>query len=455
MAPSPAGRNRGIHLHCEFDGLTAELRAQDLSQAGVFVITTTPPALDRELELLLHSDLGTIAVRGQVVQIISPARARAEQRSPGFGLLFVDLADDQRAFIGLTLDALQRAESAAAERARRGARELVQENGAAPKSAPRRSHTLPRAFTAPHPDPAVIQARAEQEALLARRRAETLGALEQTLASLRNQTAWMMLGLEPGVDVDTARRAYLACSKRYHPHVYAHLDSPEITRLATELFIAHKRAYATLTSLRPAAIQTTPSRRPPEGQAPPPPRAPRLSMSPAPSAATRESRPGEGAGAGAGRSLDPRRPPCNPGSIAPGSARSRTCGSGNLPEHDLGPRAPTTPGLPHLKRRVADTEIALGAGLKHLAASRFDDAAADLARARELCPDRRDITVWLHVCRARKLKAAGRAEAAVEEYRTILEHEPDHREALEHVGSGRAPRRRGGIIGKWFGTGNE
>ena len=48
MAQRPEGHPRGTELQCEFDGLTLELRPQDLSHAGVFVVTTAPPALDQE-----------------------------------------------------------------------------------------------------------------------------------------------------------------------------------------------------------------------------------------------------------------------------------------------------------------------------------------------------------------------------------------------------------------------
>lgn len=110
--------------------------------------------------------------------------------------------------------------------------------------------------------------------------------------------------------------------------------------------------------------------------------------------------------------------------------------------------------MPTGKRRTADAEIALATGVKHLAASRFDEAAEELERALALCPTLRDASVWLHVCRARKHRAGGRNEQAAQEYRALLEIDPEHREALDHVG-GRGGRRRAGLIGKLFGTENE
>ncbi len=212
---------RGTKLECTIDGCVAELRPRDLSLAGVFVPSPVPMEVDRELEITLRSPIGELVVRGQVVQVVSFERAAAEHRRAGFGVLFIDLGDDHRAFIGLTLDALLRHERASAA-------------AAAPASGTR---TKSKAPAAP-PDPATKALAAE--------RARTLKQLERELAALREKTPCAILGIAPDAGPEAARHAFLLASKRVHPHVYARLDSPQISALATEIFIAHKRALTKL-----------------------------------------------------------------------------------------------------------------------------------------------------------------------------------------------------------------
>lgn len=422
MAQDPEALGRGHDLHCEYNGCSVELRPGDLSQAGVFVSTTDPPRMDSELELRLCSQLGEIAVRCQVVQVISRARAAAEHRSPGFGVLFFDLSDDQRAFIGLTLDALARAERA------RSAEAAAREK-------------------------------------LAQRRQNTLRELEHDLQAQRDKSPWALLGLTPDAPPEDVRRAYLQQSKRYHPHVYAHLDSPEITQAATELFIAQKRAYTALQSLRPAASPAAASSAtaapsptetvnaepqqllvPVPPAEPPLPLVPRASRTPPAEAQPQPTTPSQRPQALKARSGIGMKP----------LVASRGPGAPRPPQAAALPRgAPTAQTCVKPRRRSAeaDAELALQEGLKHLAAGRFEPAAAQLAEAQQLCPELRDATIWLHVCRARQWKACGQDDAALEEYRALLELEPSHREALEHVGGPR--RARGKLMGKWFRASDE
>jgi hypothetical protein len=209
-------------LCCEIDGVQVPVLTEDLSVAGLFVETKTPLAMDREVEIYVQSPMGELSARGQVVQVVNAARAKKENRRPGFGLLFTSLSDDQRAFIGLTLDALLRARKAAMERAKA-------------KAAARSSK--------PQVDP-------EKAAL-----AQTVcDELRKLLARLQGKPPWSVLGLEQGVSPDAAKLAFLELSKHCHPHKYARYDSADVTRLATELFIVYKRAYSVLTKLAPREL---------------------------------------------------------------------------------------------------------------------------------------------------------------------------------------------------------
>jgi tetratricopeptide (TPR) repeat protein len=387
MAKIPEASSRGHELHCDFDGCSVQLRSEDLSQAGVFVGTTEPLALDREVTLTLRSSLGAIEVHGQVVQVISRSRATAEKRSPGFGVLFFDLSDDQRAFIGLTLDAHGRAErqrsAAAAEHDRQSAR-----------------------------------------------RDQTLLRLERELHALKDKSLHAVLGLAPGATKDAIRKAYLDLSKRYHPHVYAHFDSPDISRLATELFIAHKRAYAQLQSQRvssPLPAEAEPAHRHTSAEPAPPPIAPapppHASRAPGP-VSHRPSRRAPRTPSGIGLKT----------SMAPlGPARMHSM----APPRET-PRAPATGPQSERRPKHPEAELALQSGLKHLGAKRYEKAAMQIELALQLCPELREAAIWQRVCRARERAADGDKDAAHAEYRALLEIEPQHPEALEHAGdSGR------------------
>jgi hypothetical protein len=78
------------------------------------------------------------------------------------------------------------------------------------------------------------------------REREVLAKLEAELRALEGKTAWAILGLSQGADADEIKRAFFDASKRYHPHLFARYAEPEIKRVVTELFIAHKRAYGTM-----------------------------------------------------------------------------------------------------------------------------------------------------------------------------------------------------------------
>jgi hypothetical protein len=73
-----------------------------------------------------------------------------------------------------------------------------------------------------------------------------LAQLQTQLQELGAKTAWAVLGVSQGATDAQLKAAFFAASKRFHPHLFARYAHPEITRLVTELFIAHKRAYTTL-----------------------------------------------------------------------------------------------------------------------------------------------------------------------------------------------------------------
>jgi hypothetical protein len=426
MVAIPEGNDRGKRLYCEVLGTTLELQAQDLSQAGVFVPMPDPFEIDREVDVLLRSPIGELHARCHVVQVISRERARSEGRSPGCGMLFVDLADDQRAWIGLTLAALSTpppvAHPTVPTKPARDALETRPSRPPAPRSIPA-TRSVVRSIVPP-------AARRAARTGGGGDRPDTVEQLERELAALQQKTPAAILGVSDGADAAAIHRAFLEMSKRYHPHAYAQYDDPKLSRLATELFIAHKRAFAQLCPRpepKPARAQTAPmiaSVPPP----PPPSGAPAATSAPA--------------------SL---RPP-KPAQFGP----ERGTATAPKPQDAAAPRERTltaAAAVPAKRKRIAEAEMAFAAGLKYLTASRFADAEAELARARELAPERPESELWLRICRARKLKADGENEAACAAYQAVLEIEADNREALE--GASMEKRKRPRLIQRLFGSGDD
>jgi len=223
-------------LYCEIDGMPVSLLAEDLSTVGFFIQTTTPYALDRELEIFIRSCVGELEALGQVVQVVDRGRASQERRRPGFGLLFTSLEDDQRAFIGLTLDAIERS------RPKPQPNPVAKEQPPAPKATP-----IPVAVVA-----AKVSAQTDPAQL------KQIGTeLRAELTKLQGKTAWTALGLEADAPLESAKEAFLQISKRFHPHKFARHNSHEITKLATEVFIAYKRSYSVLTKLAPRSSSTS------------------------------------------------------------------------------------------------------------------------------------------------------------------------------------------------------
>jgi hypothetical protein len=227
MAVRPDERIRGKRLSCDIGGATVTLQPQDLDPVGLFLATTQPVELDREFEIVLRSPLGDLRARVQAVHAVSVERAAREGRRPGFGVVFIGLTDEDRAFIGLTLAALAR-------------------------------EPLPGS-DAHVPAPAVVQSHTSQRRQhWLEQRPQMIARLTRELVAIEAKSPWALLGIDPSADRASAHTAFLKLCKRYHPHAFARFDCPEISRMATQLFIAHKRAYAKLTASLPPAADSKP-----------------------------------------------------------------------------------------------------------------------------------------------------------------------------------------------------
>lgn len=208
----PSARPAGSALHCEIDGLPVELERSELSSAGAFVLSPQPPALDSEVSIFLRLGEQRFEMTGHVVQRVTCEQAAKAGKKPGYALLFTNFHEAER---------------------RRLAGALLGTRGSLrPRPTPQPKAPVPA--QAPGHDP-------KELALLSK--------LQQELAQLESKTPWAVLGVSQGADAEQVKAAFFQASKRYHPHLYARYAHPEIKRVVTELFIAHKRAYATMTKL--------------------------------------------------------------------------------------------------------------------------------------------------------------------------------------------------------------
>ena len=226
--------------------------ARDLSHAGLFAQSVTPPAADTEVEVFLRIEGRAWTMRGHVVQSISSEHAAASGKKPGCALLFADLDDTDRQSLQATIDAAKRA---ALDQAASQHFDLVH------------SSVVPKPKACEEHDDEPNEARAAEVA-------ERIRKLGARLNEAESKPAWELLGVARESSADEAKAAYFAASKELHPHRYARYDSPELSRIATDLFIAYKRAFCQMQKL---ATSHNPSSAP--SIAPP---AVRTSLRPAP-----------------------------------------------------------------------------------------------------------------------------------------------------------------------------
>jgi hypothetical protein len=243
----PGPREERVALHCEIDGLPAELDRSELSAAGAFVVTTQPLQVDSEVAIFLRLGEQRFEMTGHVVHNVSWEHAAKSGKKPGYALLFTNLAAAERKRLGT---ATQSARSNSLQP--RASRASGTPKVSAKASTPPKTSAAPKASTAPKaaPPPNREPAPAPQKPATPSYDAAELALLEQLkreLAQAEEKTAWALLGVSQGAEPERFKAAFFQASKRYHPHLFARYAHPEIKRLVTELFIAHKRAFTTMT----------------------------------------------------------------------------------------------------------------------------------------------------------------------------------------------------------------
>ena len=218
----PTGRGDRPTLYCEIDGLSVELDPAELGSAGAFVLSTQPQLVDTEVSFFLRVGEQRFEMTGHVVQSVSCEQAAKSGRKPGYALLFTNLLEAERKRLSTALQT------------RRSIRPRT--------SAPPRAKT-PDVKRGSQPQGQPVNPGHDPKELA------LLSQLTQELAQLEEKTSWAVLGVSQGAAPEQVKAAFFQASKRYHPHLFARYAHPEIKRVVTELFIAHKRAFTTMTKL--------------------------------------------------------------------------------------------------------------------------------------------------------------------------------------------------------------
>lgn len=105
LPPDPFVNRRGadrIPVSWSVDCQTADTflyaSIRNISEMGIFVATREPLSIGTRVTLRFSParDDGNSFVLGGVVQWVNPVRLLSENRNPGMGIAFVDLADEDR-----------------------------------------------------------------------------------------------------------------------------------------------------------------------------------------------------------------------------------------------------------------------------------------------------------------------------------------------------------------------
>jgi hypothetical protein len=228
-----------------------DLDPLELSTAGLFVATPQPAALDTEVDVFIRIAELRFEVSGHVVKSVSCETATARGTRPGYGLLLTNLDESERKRLARAIATLERVSSP--EPAKPAAKREPEPSFSEPPTARTQVSFEPptvRSTAVSIPGEAMRSAViAPGKVVIPHYPSEEIALLGQLLTELDElapKTPWAILGVSQGADITQARAAYHTASKRYHPHRFARYAHPEIKRVVTELFIAHKRAYTTM-----------------------------------------------------------------------------------------------------------------------------------------------------------------------------------------------------------------
>jgi hypothetical protein len=299
--------------------------------------------------------------------------------------------------------------------------------------------------------------------------AEARTALQAMLPRLA-ESPHALLGVPVDATADVLRSSFLRLTKQYHPTKYARF-SPDVVRLANEVFLTIKRAYDQLspsprrlaggTGVRTAVRQTASGTAPPPtrpaptttgnpravtnvGPAPAPPvtRAPPLASRPAPVPA---------------RPVRPATPPMGVPAVVPPRPQTARLATPPMGVPATAPRAPTAkvaPLPPPPPPAPAPTPAALreaefAAAIDLLRRKLFAEARAVFHKLAAAVPSDKRFRAHMHYARGCEADVAGKPDEARAEWQRAVALDPEFvraRSALADL----SPPPGGGLFSRLF-----
>jgi tetratricopeptide (TPR) repeat protein len=285
--------------------------------------------------------------------------------------------------------------------------------------------------------------------------------LERELERIRQLDAHGILGLRPDADGEAVRRAFFDAARRYHPSRFARCDR-QVVRLANEVFLAFKAAYASI-SVAAGVTASAPPDRAPTGPRAEPVTAPAVAVpARAARAGTVQGVPpvagtASPAARAAGRSTGPV--PSAPPSAAPARGKATEPGAAAGPDQvnstAPGRGKPVSPAVAAVVRARAERARAVERGIAEALAligrGEYEAARKQLHALAATDPADRVSRVHLHYAWAREYAAAGNPRSAQAEYEAALRIDPEFALARSGLAELSARPRRPGLMSKLFG----
>jgi len=201
--------------------------------------------------------------------------------------------------------------------------------------------------------------------------------LTAELAAMGQKTDHQVLGVDQAVGEAGVRAAFVTQSRIYHPDLFAQYATPDVRPLATQIFVRIKRAYSQLMKR------------------------------------VQQRDPGAAA-SNLARALG--------GSSSATSDQRAALNALSVPTGDTG----------SVVALIADAR-------RHVAHKRYEEAQRTLEKALGIDPNHRDVKVWFHTVRARRLKLSNEMDAALEQYRLVLGLDEKNLEATKELRSAGRP----------------
>ncbi len=294
------------------------------------------------------------------------------------------------------------------------------------------------------------------------------------------EPAHQILGLAPTAGADDARQAFLRLTKLYHPAKFARY-SPEIVRVANDVFVTIKRAYDQLsTSGRGAATRAAPepttrplvatraptapasaagTTPPPAGTTPPPLRGagarpgstPPATGAAPPHAPTAQARATSQAAASAtARPLTPPPAPVRSATVAPPApARPAMAAPATRAVTSAPPaRAASSPPATRAATSGPAGDPALEAAHDLLRRRLWSDARQAFHQLAIAAPGDKRLRAYMHYARGREASEAGRGDEARAELQRALALDPELTAAKRALDDLPPEPPRGGLVSR-------